>query len=370
MSKTDPSAGKGLRILVIRFSSIGDIVLTTPFLSATKKKYSNATLDYLTLDDFSPLLKDNPYIDDLFILKREAGFWEIVNKAISMRKIKYDYIFDLHRSQRSILFRLILSGKKKSVLKKHYFKRLLLTKFKVNLYKKPYSIVNRYFNTSKLLPNPHGESTEIWIDIEGLNMSLQKLNSINDANLLIESEVIKNRMIKIGNKIFQQRSMKTLSLMPFACWETKEWGDEKFIELGKQISDKYKVDIFIHGGAGDSDRAEAIAKKIGINAVSFAGKLSLTETSIALAMSDCLVTNDTGVMHIGGAVAIPVIALFGSTAEELGFFPYNTAGEVVQIDIDCRPCTSKGLHRCPKKHFRCMNDISVDMLYSIIKKYL
>ncbi len=75
-------------------------------------------------------------------------------------------------------------------------------------------------------------------------------------------------------------------------------------------------------------------------------------------------------MHIGGAVSIPVIAIFGSTVEELGFFPYKTAGKVLQVKLGCRPCTAKGRDKCPKKHFNCMKMISADMVYSAVKKYI
>jgi heptosyltransferase II len=75
-------------------------------------------------------------------------------------------------------------------------------------------------------------------------------------------------------------------------------------------------------------------------------------------------------MHMGGAVNIPVIAIFGCTTEELGFFPVNKTGEVIQIQLKCRPCTAKGLSACPENHFKCMKDIPVKMVYKAAIKYL
>ena len=126
----------------------------------------------------------------------------------------------------------------------------------------------------------------------------------------------------------------------------------------------------IHGGMEDRTRADRVAGAIGGNTISIAGKTTLLESALILSISECLITNDTGIMHIGGAVKIPVIALFGSTTEELGFFPFRSEGEVLQAELNCRPCTSKGLRQCPKGHFRCMNDITVDEVYSAVEKFL
>jgi lipopolysaccharide heptosyltransferase II len=366
----DKQNKKHQRILLIRFSSIGDIILTTPVIKALKEKNSGITLDYLTLADYSILLKDNPSIDNLFLINRKP-FNQSIKKALLLRKNKYDYIFDLHRSTRSLIFRLLLKSENKFKFKKNYIKRFLLTAFKFRFYKKQYSVVTRYFNTVKALNVSAQGKTEIWLKQDEIIKALSKINKITGKNYLYSSvsgEACKIDRSKINRK--RQSSRRIISLMPFAKWKTKEWGDDKFIELGQRLKDDSGASIQILGGSDDVKRAERIARGIGKNAISLAGKLSLSETAVALSLSDCLVSNDTGVMHIGGAVSIPVIAIFGSTSEELGFFPYKSKGEVVQTDLKCRPCTAKGLPVCPKKHFRCMNDISADRVHLAVKKYI
>jgi len=132
-----------LRILLLRFSSIGDIILTTPVVKAIKEANPEIILDYLTLPEYSILLRDNPYIDNLFLIRRNS-FTYAVENALLLRKIKYDYIFDLHRSTRSLIFRFLLKSRYKYKLNKNYLKRYLLTAFKLRFYKKPYTVVVPY----------------------------------------------------------------------------------------------------------------------------------------------------------------------------------------------------------------------------------
>ncbi|MBN2403941.1 MAG: glycosyltransferase family 9 protein [Spirochaetes bacterium] len=369
MPKNKPNKNP-LRILLIRFSSIGDIILTTPIIKALKEKHPDVILDFLTLPEYSVLLSDNPFIDNLFLLNGRS-FKHVVNKALALRKIKYDYIFDLHRSTRSLISRLLLNSENIYKLDKNYIKRLLLIYFKIRLYKKPYSVVNRYFDTVKVLNAAVQGKTEVWLTQDKITKALSIIKGMSGVDYLYSGE--SDKVEKIDQNTINRKgklTCKIISLMPFAKWKTKEWGDYRFIELGQRLRDESGALIQILGGREDSKRAEKIARGIGKNAVSFAGRLTLAETTVALSLSDCLVTNDTGVMHLGSAVSIPVIAIFGSTTEELGFFPYNSKGEVVQLDLSCRPCTAKGLPACPKKHFRCMKDISIDKVYSAVKKYL
>jgi lipopolysaccharide heptosyltransferase II len=361
---------KHLRILLIRFSSIGDIILTTPVIKAIKQTNPGITLDYLTLPEYSILLRDNPYIDNLFLIKRNSFAYAVEN-ALLLRKIKYDYIFDLHRSTRSFIFRFLLKSKHKYKLNKNYFKRFLLTTFKFRFYKKPYSVVSRYFDTVKALNVSGRGKTEIWLNKDEMKYAFSRMNKITGIKYLYSELSDKAGMIdrrKVSRKGHGNNRM--ISLMPFAKWKTKEWGEDRFVELGRSLRDEYGALIQIFGGKEDAVRAKNIAIAIGKKAISLAGTLSLTETAVALSLSDCLVTNDTGVMHIGSAVSIPVIAIFGSTSEELGFFPYKSQGKVLQINLKCRPCTAKGLPACPLRHFKCMNDVSVDMVFSAVKRYL
>ncbi|MDY6968217.1 MAG: glycosyltransferase family 9 protein [Spirochaetota bacterium] len=355
-------------ILIIRFSSIGDIILSSPLLRSIKEKYPNVKIDYLTLSENSILLKYNPYIDRLLLIDKEKGFSDIVNKSIILRKIKYHYIIDLHRNLRSLIFKLFLKYQKKTKLNKHYIKRFLLVHTNINLYCSPYSVINRYYDAAKVLNIQSEKNTEIWTNHEDLIKSIETIKSISNLNISpITGHFIGSKQIQQG--LINKYKQKIISIMPFAKWKTKEWGDSKFIELGCRLTEE-ETYVFILGGSEDKKRCEEISRCIGKNAIALAGRLTLLETATALSISDCLVTNDTGVMHLGGAISIPVLAIFGCTTEELGFFPNERSAKVIQIPVKCRPCTAKGRLECPKKHFRCMKDITVDTIYSSLKQML
>ena len=353
---------------MIRFSSIGDIILTTPLIEAVKKTHPGIIIDYLTLSEYASLVKYNPHIDNLITINRDRGLSESIRQALELRKRNYKYLFDLHRSTRSMIFRFLMNDKNHFALNKRYVKRFLLTNFRINLYKKPLSVVNRYFDVAKVLNVPESGRAGIWISPEELSIVAGKIKMIINAEIIINK--IDKGNIKIDKNILKIKGRKIISFMPFAKWKTKEWGDEKFIELGKRIGREIDADILILGGMADKERAQAIAREIGGRAKTAAGKFALLETAVALSISDTLVTNDTGVMHLGGAVCIPVVSIFGSTTEELGFFPYSTKGTVLQTEAVCRPCTAKGLTKCPKGHFACMENISVDEVYNAVKRYI
>ncbi|MBN2039329.1 MAG: glycosyltransferase family 9 protein [Spirochaetes bacterium] len=366
MPKRKTDRKRGIRVLLIRFSSIGDIVLTTSLIHALKTDYPDMTLDYLTLPEYALLIRDNPFIDNLYYHDRNKGIVYAAANARLLNKNKYDYVFDLHRSTRSGIYRKLIRADKKTALVKNYIKRFLLIRLKINLYKKPYSVVERYFKTAGLLKSVPHDKSEIWIGPAEYNKTVSKINYLLKSGYSFttadESFMLEKSQTAAGSKL--------VCMMPFARWKTKEWGDEKFAELAAKLISGKGCTVLILGGSEDTSRAESIAEKAGRQAVSIAGKTGLVEASVILSFSSCLVTNDTGLMHIGGAVSIPVTAIFGSTTEELGFFPYKTKGEVIQRELKCRPCTAKGLNNCPIKHFKCMSDISVDSVYSAVEKYI
>ena len=365
--KESSSESEKLRILLIRFSSIGDIILTTPLIKKIRSEYPNSRIDYLTLERYGELLRDNPHIDSLHLIESGMPIHTLMESARELSGQGYDYLLDLHRSSRSALFRLCIGSGKKYKLNKNYLRRALLVLFKINLYREPNSVVNRYFQAAGELDLHPDVEAEIWISRNALRECQKRIHSL----LTVKTETDPgDEIMRIERNLLRlARSEKVISLMPFATWQTKEWGTARFIELGRRLSGESAV-ILIHGGEEDKARADSLAEAIGVRAIPLAGNTTMLESALLLSLSDCLISNDTGIMHMGSAVKIPVIAIFGSTTEELGFFPYRSEGEVIQADLHCRPCTAKGLRQCPKGHFRCMNDITVDRVHSAVEKFL
>lgn len=313
-----------MKILVIRLSSIGDIVLATPLIRCLRNKLPSAQIDFIVKEKYSETLSANPYISNLVLF--ENNIFELVRRV---RKEKYDLIIDIHNNFRSFLLTLF-SGSKILRYKNYLLQRFFLVELGINLYKEKIPVFRRYLNTA--------EPLGISYDNKGLNFFID--------------EKIKGQMSFYPN----------IGICPVAVWKTKRWQKENFITLAKKVIEKYNYNILIFGGKNDFEYCESIKNQIGENSENLCG-LSLQETAIALTKCEYLLTNDTGLMHIAEALKIPVIAFFGPTVEEFGFYPQSAKSKVFAKNILCRPCSTKGSKTCPIGNFRCMKDITVEEVF-------
>ncbi len=316
-----------MNILVIRFSSLGDIVLTTPVLRLVKEKYPDARLYYLTKKSFASVLEDNPSIDRVLL-------WEEArkDKAHILWTQEYDYLLDLHSSLRSFLVRRRLKYQKKGVFHKPYWKRFLLVKFKKNTYKKSTSVVFRYMRTLEVMGiHPHYRAPFV----SPLRPMAQRLDGWSQNG-------------------------ETLAVAPGSRWFTKKWPAEYFEKFILDYIYRYpQSSVILLGGPDEVGECAAIhshvRKKAGNKKqiYNFAGKLTIRETAYFLKYSGTFLTNDSGLMHIASAFPVRILALFLSTVPEFGFLPFTKNKKILSVDLPCKPCDHKGLRRCPEKHFQC-----------------
>jgi ADP-heptose:LPS heptosyltransferase len=168
----------------------------------------------------------------------------------------------------------------------------------------------------------------------------------------------------------------TLGICPSARHATKMWQPERFAAAAGTLGGSFGLPVLLFGSPGERQRCEAIAAAIrtqtpGLAVSVLAGECSLLETAAAMDSCALVMTNDSGLMHIAAARKRKIVALFGSTVRQFGFFPFGTKAQVVERpDLDCRPCTHIGRERCPRGHFRCMNDISVHQLVQTASELL
>ena len=313
-----------MKILIIRFSSIGDIVLTTPIIRCLKKQLPlNSEIHYLTKPNFNSLLNENPYINKLWLLKPN------LNETIAEIKAqKFDYIIDLHNNLRTLIIKK-RSGVKAFSFNKLNFKKFLLTQFKIN-HLPNIHIVDRYFETVK--------SLGIVNDNEGLDY-------YKPAS---EKDIFK-RFDNLNNLDF-------IAMAIGGQHSTKKMPASKLTEILTASHDK----IVLLGGKEDVE----IAKKLEIanpdKIINLVGQLTLSESAGVVVMSKGLVTHDTGMMHIAAALKKPVIAIWGNTVPEFGMTAYYGKHIVFNKNFEvhnlkCRPCSKIGFDKCPKEHFNCMN---------------
>ena len=311
------------KFLIIRFSSIGDIVLTTPVIRCLKLQVPDAEIHFLTKHSFASILQANPYIDKVISIDKSVA--EILPE---LKKVGYDFIVDLHHNLRSK--KVITSLKKSSAsFPKLNFKKWLLVHFKVN--KLPnIHIVDRYFAAVARLGVKN--------DLQGLDFFIPDSNSFDTL------------------KIPQEFKSNYVALVIGAQHFTKRMPNAKLIELCKHI----KQPVILIGGKEDAANAEEINSACQHKIFNACGKFSLFESALLIKNAAVVITHDTGMMHIAAAFHKKIISLWGNTVPEFGMYPYipsepenNVSFEV--LGLSCRPCSKIGKRSCPKGHFNCMN---------------
>lgn len=310
------------KILIIRFSSIGDIVLTTPLLRALKEQKPDIEIHYITKKVYAPVLENNPHIDQLILLEDKLS-----SLFPQLKKQKYDFIVDLHNNLRSLRIKAVLKRPYES-LDKLNRQKWLLVRFKKD-HMPSVHIVERYFKTlERLGVKNDGKGLEYYSGLE------------QEKNIKGLEESIKDNfaVIVIGGTYY-----------------TKQIPEEKFDDLLARFS----LPLVLLGGPDDQKQAQKIAQKYPQQVHNLTGKTSLNESAEIIRRSQFVVTSDTGLMHMAAAYQKKTYSVWGNTVPEFGMVPYmpeNPENSVILEvkNLPCRPCSKLGYNNCPKKHFDCM----------------
>lgn len=331
------------KILVFRLSSIGDIVLTTALLRCLRNTFPDAQIDFVVKKQFADILRCVPFVSNVIELDSKKGFSELLAIRNQLRNEQYDVALDIHKNWRSLFVCNTIGAKQVFRFNKHVFRRWVLTTFHKDIYKEVRPVYLRFIDASKQIGVvPDGKYTELVVP-EQLGKSMQDIFA--QANISFEKRII--------------------ALCPGASFSNKQWQVEKFQQLAKRVVLDFDAQVILLGGKKESEMCETIANESG--AVSFAGKFDLSQSIAALSMVSLTVANDTGMLHVSEALGVPVVGIYGPTARQFGYFPILPQSKVAQVDnLPCRPCTKMGMNHCPKKHFSCMNDISVEMVLALI----
>ena len=322
-----------VKFLIVRFSSIGDIILTTPVIRGIKMQVDEAEVHYLTKKNYKSILSANPYLDKIYTL--DNNYRSLMKE---LKKEKYDYIIDLHRNIRTARLRLFLSSISFSFNKLNIYKWLLVN-FKVN--KLPdVHIVERYLKTVKLFSVEH--------DNEGLDFFIPPGEEINTLSLF-GCEPDEYIVIVVGGG-----------------HSTKQIPKERLAEIINNLT----IKIILVGGSEDIGKAEHIISLVGENSkvINQVGKFSINQSASVIRQSRMVLTPDTGMMHIAAAFKKKIFSVWGNTVPLFGMYPYMPGedSELFEVkELSCRPCSKIGYKACPKKHFNCMNQQDFS---SIIKK--
>jgi len=312
-----------LKVLIIRFSSIGDIVLTTPVVRCLKTQRPEVEIHYLTKASYKYLLVDNPYIDQLHLL--EGSIWGI---AKHLRKEKFDLVIDLHQNLRTLQIKAAL-GVQAISFNKLNWEKWLYVNWKINALPNVH-IVDRYLNT------------------------LQTLGVVNDDRGL--DYFIPYRDIVEPDWLPESHQNGFVAYAIGGQHETKKLPLNRMIELCEKIN----FPVVLLGGKEDAANGDMIEKAIGKHFIYNAcGKCNFNQSASLIQQSKLVFSHDTGLMHVAAAFKKKIYSIWGNTVPEFGMYPYQTQFVMLENrQLACRPCSKIGHKRCPKGHFKCMNELS------------
>ncbi|NNM15675.1 MAG: glycosyltransferase family 9 protein, partial [Bacteroidia bacterium] len=304
------------KILIIRFSSIGDLVLTTPVIRCVKNQVDGVEVHYVCKERFSEVLEHNPHIDKHFYLENSL-------KALlsELKKENYDLIIDLHNNIRTRVLSSRLGVKRITFHKLNYEKWLLVN---FNIYKLPHiSIVDRYFNALHAI-------------------------DVNNDNQGLEYHINPNDVVDV-NTLPPEFKSGYIGFVIGAAHYTKKLPVNKIIS----VINKLNKPVVLLGGKEDANNAEKIISESKISIYNACGKYTIGQSASLVKQAESIITHDTGLMHIAAAYNKKIISVWGNTIPEFGMYPYFKNGDgdstMLQVnELSCRPCSKIGYPRCPK----------------------
>lgn len=313
------------KYLIIRFSSIGDIVLTSPLLRCLKNQVKEAEIHFATKAKYRDLLIANPYIDKLHFLN------DHFNDLLKILKSeKFDYVIDLHQNFRSFRIKSAISAPAISINKLN-FRKWLLVNIRIDRLPKDH-IVERYLRTVSFF--------NVVYDSQGLDYFIpegQEYHSLLPPGF----------------------SNGYIAFIIGGTYFTKRLPINKISEICKGI----RYPVVIVGGPDEAFTGEEISNHSVGNVLNLAGKTTINESASLVMNAKLVLTNDTGMMHIAAAFGKKILSFWGNTVPRFGMYPFfpHPSSKILEVEgLRCRPCSKLGFGKCPRKDFRCMNDLDVD----------
>lgn len=323
-----------MKVLLIRFSSLGDVVLATAAVEALRQEVPAAQLHVLTKPEFRSVFEGHPGVTGLLAWDPAQGLAAL---ARELRQHGYAWIVDLHANLRTRLLRVLVPGPRWSVYAKGALRRrLAVWLHRPELLAGEPHVVDRYL--AALAP------------LGAAGAGAKPRLYLTDAERRHAEE-----LLRAGGWDGQA---PLLGMAPGARWATKAWPPDQWVELLRGVADAgYAVPVLL-GGAAETALCRDLLHRAAVHGVGLAGRTTLRETAAVLERCRVLVTNDSAPLHLAGAVGTRVLALFGPTVRGFGFGPLGEGDAVLEAALACRPCSLHGGGHCPQGHHRCLRDLS------------
>jgi heptosyltransferase-2 len=338
------------KILIVRFSSLGDIILTEPIVRYLRIHYPEAKIDYLTKKAFKSVVQHFTGLNNILLWENKSALLKYI------RNEQYDILIDLHDKFNTFIVKsLAFAQKTVTYEKKHLFRKLLVKKLlKDNID----STLDLYFTVFKKIDK---DLYEKYSSRENHSQFYPKIlantESVSETEELYQNYNINHNKTLIG-------------VFPGASYNTKQYPLDYWINFLEMIPESWNCQFIILGSYEEKYQAIKIKNSVNIKPVDLCGKFNLSELIDFVSKLDGIISNDSGPMHIAAALNKPQIAIFGATNTILGFRPLNDKAIIMQSEIKCSPCSLHGGDFCPKKHFKCMRDQKPSLLLKQFKDLL
>ncbi|MBL0060174.1 MAG: glycosyltransferase family 9 protein [bacterium] len=316
-------------ILVIRLSSLGDVLLCAPAMRALRTRFPEAKIDFLVASEFAEAAQLLPGIDSIITLNKNEG-WRGLFRLRRLLSRRYEMIFDLQNSLRSSFLRMFCFPLIWAKASRYRFRRWLLIRFKKDLYGNTKPVPLRYIEAM--------EAIGVVDDGLGLQLSVPT------------------------NDIHSVKSIKRAVLCPGAKHNTKRWPIENWEALARDLRQQ-GFELTVCGSKSEADDC----RRVGGNQSEVLIDSPLKDLGQRMMQADVVVCHDSGLMHLASGVNAPLVAIFGPTVEQFGFFPFRANSIVVQQDLTCRPCTAFGGATCPLGHHDCMKKTTPEQVEQSIE---
>jgi heptosyltransferase-2 len=340
---------KDIRFVVMRYSSLGDVALTNPVLDLLRYSWPKSEIYFATKKQFAPAVENHP------ALTRMIPYRGFLSHLRDLKALKPTMVIDLHDTLRTWALTGLLAAGQKDVRVVHYDKEA----------------VGRRLIVSKLRRTPSLHTVEKYLK------PLTKMGALYPHDTISLTVHASKRALSYAREFMERRrvhpSQLVVGIAPGAKWATKRWMPERFAETASRLVERRDCLLLWFGSPDESDLIASIQNRMtGLpsqRGANLAGRCSLEETIALLGRCDVVLTNDSGIMHLAVGRDSRVVALFGSTTQDLGFSPLGREHIIVESrELDCRPCHVHGRRWCPKGHFRCMRDLTVDLVEGALNR--
>jgi heptosyltransferase-2 len=328
------------KICLIRFSSLGDIVMATPLIRCARRAFPKAQIDMVVREDFLDLIRHNPHLDNKIGLPRGSGLRGLKELRERLNHERYDLIYDAHRSLRTLWLMPRLRADYRVYYKKHYFRRNLSLTFKLPWMRGMPRMLQRYVEPLEPFGVRYdGGGPELFVDEADRARAVAKIALPRHPGPL------------------------TVGLIPSAQWPGKRWPIGNFRKVLERLVADTRFSAMVFGGPEDTFCASLCEGLPADRVVNAQGPLTIAESAALISRCGLVVANDTGMMHVADALGVPPVLILGPTSEELGCLPFHPKSEILEQQLWCRPCSKNGEAPCIRRRRYCLERTSPENVF-------